>query len=29
MLTPKQMHGQQIIKLKTYNKKAQTSLMDV
>jgi transposase InsO family protein len=29
MLTPKQMHNQQAIKLKKYNKKAQTSLMDI
>lgn len=29
MLTPKQMHSQQTIKLKTYNKKAQTSLVNV
>jgi transposase InsO family protein len=29
MLTPRQMHNQQIIKLKTYNKKAQTSLVNV
>jgi transposase InsO family protein len=29
MLTPAQMHNQQAIKLKTYNKKAQTSLVDV
>lgn len=29
MLTPKQMHSQQNIKLKTYNKKAQTSLANV
>lgn len=29
MLTPMQMHNQQKIKLKTYNKKAQTSLVDV
>jgi putative transposase len=29
MLTPVQMHQQQEIKLKSYNKKAQTSLMDV
>lgn len=29
MLTPKQMHNQQAIKLKTYNKKAQTSLVDI
>ena len=27
MLTPKQMHNQQNIKLKTYNKKAQTTLV--
>jgi putative transposase len=29
MLTPAQMHGQKEIKLKSYNKKAQTSLVDV
>ena len=29
MLTPLQMHNQQAIKLRTYNKKAQTSLVDV
>jgi transposase InsO family protein len=29
MLTPVQMHGQQEIKVKSYNKKAQTSLVDV
>lgn len=29
MLTPLQMHNQHTVKLKTYNKKAQTSLMDV
>ena len=29
MLTPLQMHGQKAIKLRTYNKKAQTSLVDV
>jgi len=29
MLTPNQMHNQQKMKLKTYNKKAQTSLVDI
>jgi transposase InsO family protein len=29
MFTPKQMHSQQTIKVKTYNKKAQTSLVDI
>jgi hypothetical protein len=29
MLTPVQMHQQQEVKLKSYNKKAQTSLVDV